>query len=298
MDLNALARGLAAGLAASEEAGCSAFPTAYDSCGNENYMLDQSFTHISYNSHTLVMGVQAGHVDLPAARAPTWLPEDTGAREDIAPRAVGTVGNVGNTSNINSLSFPLSSFEVGKREECGKRVSCWSRPGHASSADPGQDGPTFDERAAFLEYECGLTREQAEAQARAEIEAAAMGSVADGLPPTDGLSLWRAGLALLSPHQAPCPDYRSGMWSAVHARALAFLDAFGAQAEALGWTASRLFGVHPEIGTVRVDYCGGLVLGVGGQVSAITGTEIQFGHLTHRTKPGQPAGVPIWRFGQ
>ncbi|MCJ2052008.1 hypothetical protein [Methylobacterium sp. J-070] len=114
----------------------------------------------------------------------------------------------------------------------------------------------------------------------------------------DGLPHWRSGLSRLSAERPPCPGYRGDEWIAVFRRALGFLDTFGAQAEALGWTAVRLFGVHPEAGIIRVDACGGLVLPVSGLVRAITATEISFGHLTHREKPGQPEGVPWWEFGQ
>lgn len=108
------------------------------------------------------------------------------------------------------------------------------------------------------------------------------------------LRKWHSGLAALSPDQPPCPGYRSDEWPRTLSRALAFLDTFGPQAEALGWTAARLFGVHPIAGIVRVDACGALVLPISGEVRAITATEIRFGHLTHREKPGQPAGVPWW----
>lgn len=114
----------------------------------------------------------------------------------------------------------------------------------------------------------------------------------------DGLRKWRSALAALSPERTPCPDYRGDEWARTLARAIDFLDTFGPQAEALGWTASRLFGVHPEAGIVRVDACGGLVLPISGPVRAITATEISFGHLTHREKPGQPEGVPWWEFGR
>lgn len=160
--------------------------------------------------------------------------------------------------------------------------------------------PTFDERAAFLEYECRLSRDEAEAQALAECEppAAKLALGPAALPQADDLTLWRAGLALLSPHCAPCPGYRGGEWRQVYDRARTFLDTYGAQAEALGWTAPRLFGVHPVAGIVRVDACGALVLPAGGDVRALTATEIRFGHLTHREKPGQPEGVPLWELGQ
>ena len=117
------------------------------------------------------------------------------------------------------------------------------------------------------------------------------------LPVDDGLACWRAGLARLDPERLPCPDYRGDEWARTLARALAFLDTFGVQAEALGWTTARLFGVHPEAGIIRVDTCGGLVL-PGTAVRAITDTEIRFGHLTHYWKPHRVAGIPIWEFGR
>jgi co-chaperonin GroES (HSP10) len=113
----------------------------------------------------------------------------------------------------------------------------------------------------------------------------------------DGLRKWRRGLATLSPDRVPCPDYRGDEWARTLARALDFLDTFGVQAEALGWTTARLFGVHPEAGIIRVDTCGGLVL-PGSAVRAITATEISFGHLTHYWKPHRVAGIPIWEFGR
>lgn len=114
----------------------------------------------------------------------------------------------------------------------------------------------------------------------------------------DGLRKWRYALACLSPATAPCPGYRGEEWARTLARANAFLDVFGQQAEALGWTSSRLFGVHPGAGIIRVDACGALVLPISGEVRAITASEIAFGHLTHRDKPGQPQGVPWWEFGR
>jgi hypothetical protein len=111
------------------------------------------------------------------------------------------------------------------------------------------------------------------------------------------LRKWHSGLSALSPERPPCPGYRADEWPAVLSRAFAFLDIFGPQAEALGWTASRLFGVHKVVGIVRTDACGALVLPISGPVRAITATEISFGHLTYREKPGQPQGVPWWEFG-
>ncbi|ONF46473.1 hypothetical protein RSM1_24455 [Methylobacterium radiotolerans] len=112
------------------------------------------------------------------------------------------------------------------------------------------------------------------------------------------LRKFRDGLASLSPDRPPCPDYRPGEWAAVLSRADDFLDAFGLQALELGWTAPRLFGVHPQAGIVRVDACGALVLPISGPVRAVTATSISFGRLTYREKPGQPVGVPLWEFGR
>ena len=112
------------------------------------------------------------------------------------------------------------------------------------------------------------------------------------------LRKWISAVESLSPDTIPCPDYRLAEWAGTLSRALAFLSTFGPQAEALGWTAPRLFGVHPEAGIIRPDACGGLVLPLGGAVRAITDTEIRFDHLTYRTKPGQPEGVPVWGFGR
>lgn len=110
------------------------------------------------------------------------------------------------------------------------------------------------------------------------------------------LRKWHSGLAALSPNHPPCPGYRADEWPAVLSRAFDFLNTFGRQAEALGWTAPRLFGVHEVAGIVRVDACGALVLPISGPVRAITATEIRFERLTYRTKPGQPVGVPWWEW--
>ena len=112
------------------------------------------------------------------------------------------------------------------------------------------------------------------------------------------LRKWRSALAAMSPERIPCPGYRPDEWARTLTRALDFLDTFGPQAVALGWSAPRLFGVHPSAGIVRVDACGALALPGGSAVRAITATEVSFGHLTYREQPGQPRGVPVWEFGR
>ena len=109
---------------------------------------------------------------------------------------------------------------------------------------------------------------------------------------------WREGFARLSPERVPCPGYRPFEWANTYGNALAFLDMFGEQAEALGWQAEALFGVHPQAGVIRVDACGAVMLSVSGPVRFVTADEIRFTSLTHRRKPGQPQGIPVWEFGR
>ena len=80
--------------------------------------------------------------------------------------------------------------------------------------------------------------------------------------------------------------------------AIDFLDRFGEDAIALGWTATDLFGVHPAVGVVRVDYCGALMIS-GERVRAIESDKIRFGMTTYyRNLPGRPVGVPVWEIGR
>ncbi|MGV7034827.1 hypothetical protein [Methylobacterium symbioticum] len=77
---------------------------------------------------------------------------------------------------------------------------------------------------------------------------------------------------------------------------LDFLDRFGEQGQDLGWTDLNLFGVHPVIGTGRVDHCGALILATK-PAEWMDATRINLGNTTYsRDKPGMPRGVPIWAF--
>lgn len=111
------------------------------------------------------------------------------------------------------------------------------------------------------------------------------------------LRKWHEGVARLSPGQPPCPGLSLTDWSRTYSSALAFLDTFGAQAEALGWQTSELWGVHPERGTIRVDHCGALLL-TAGHVRAITADTIAFERTTFRRKVGSYQGIPVWEFGR
>ncbi|GJE45445.1 hypothetical protein [Methylobacterium soli] len=82
----------------------------------------------------------------------------------------------------------------------------------------------------------------------------------------------------------------------MHEAALDALDRHGAALVEHGWTAPELFGVHPTIGTVRVDFCGAFVLG-GRKVETVLADRINFGLMTYyRNVPGAGVGIPIWDF--
>jgi hypothetical protein len=74
-----------------------------------------------------------------------------------------------------------------------------------------------------------------------------------GAAPSDIAAGWRAALLALSPDHDPCPGFRPYVWARVQANALDFIERHGPEAHRLSWTAPELFGVHPEVGVVRVD---------------------------------------------
>ncbi len=114
------------------------------------------------------------------------------------------------------------------------------------------------------------------------------------LPPA--VASWRDQIERLSEHASPCRYLTPTRWAAMRANALTFLDEHGAEAHRLGWTASQLFGVHPEHGFLRVEYAGALMV----NDSPVIGVEpdrIVFDRFSgYRTKPGQAWGPPVWEF--
>lgn len=62
----------------------------------------------------------------------------------------------------------------------------------------------------------------------------------------------------------------------------------------LGWTAPQLFSLHPEHGTLRVDYCGALKVGS----TPARGVEVNRVLFEQTTAycdwQGQEWGVPVW----
>jgi hypothetical protein len=118
------------------------------------------------------------------------------------------------------------------------------------------------------------------------------------LVPAD-LALWRKAFLDLRPSVSPCPGLTGANWATIHENAVTFLDRWADEAVRLGWTTLDLFGVHPEAGTIRPDYCGALIIGAE-PVSAITETRMRFVNTTfYRDMPGKPSGgVPLWQFGK
>ena len=111
--------------------------------------------------------------------------------------------------------------------------------------------------------------------------------------------VWRKGFLDLRPGVSPCPGLTGANWTAIHAKNVEFLDRWADEAAALGWTTLELWGVHPQVGTIRVDYCGGMTMGTS-HVTGITKDRILAAHTTYyRDRPGRPTGaVPLWLFGR
>lgn len=227
-------------------------------------------------------------LNAPPQKLPQKLPQAPAEAIPYMDHEVRPTSATSATSAGGPSAHAASHARVKERKEKKNiYISMTYALGGAGRADPavcGREGPAEVAEAAEVLLSHSDKRGMAENE------------VAEVFGPT--LRKWRSCLSEMSPDQYPCPGYRGEEWRQVYARALSFLDQFGPQALALGWTAPRLFGVHREAGIVRVDACGGLVLPTSGPVRAITATEISFGHLTYREKPGQPAGVPWWEFGR
>ena len=111
--------------------------------------------------------------------------------------------------------------------------------------------------------------------------------------------LWRKAFIDLRPSVVPCPGFTLQSWGGAHEACVEFLDRWADEAASLNWTTLELFGVHPQVGTIRPDFCGAMVLSAE-RVSAITDKHMRFGNMTfYRDKPGRPNGaVPLWLFGR
>ncbi|MCJ2140273.1 hypothetical protein [Methylobacterium sp. E-066] len=105
------------------------------------------------------------------------------------------------------------------------------------------------------------------------------------LPPA--VATWRDQIERISERASPCRYLTPAQWATMRESAIEFCDRFGAEALSLGWTDRELFGVHPEHGTFRVDYCGALMI-AGNRVQGVHADRIMFERTAaRRDKPGQ-----------
>jgi hypothetical protein len=111
--------------------------------------------------------------------------------------------------------------------------------------------------------------------------------------------VWRNGFLDLRPSVSPCPGLTGANWTGIHAKGIDFLDRWADEAAAMGWTTLDLFGGHPKVRTVRVDFCGALMMSTD-FVLRITENRMRFTNTTfHRDTPGRPDGaVALWLFGR
>ncbi len=82
----------------------------------------------------------------------------------------------------------------------------------------------------------------------------------------------------------------------MHTVALQFLSEHADRVAELGWSTELLFGVHPQMGAVRVDACGALMLSGGKPVVAVERDRIRFRASSYYPKDGRPPSVPVWNY--
>ena len=123
--------------------------------------------------------------------------------------------------------------------------------------------------------------------------------MSSGLAPTllpNPVAMWHGAIENISERASPCRYLTPAQWAVMRESALDFCTRFGAEAHSLGWTAPQLFGVHPEHGTLRVEYCGALMV-AGKQATGVHPDRIAFERTAaYRDTPGKVWGAPIWEF--
>ena len=114
------------------------------------------------------------------------------------------------------------------------------------------------------------------------------------------LADWIEGVSQLRMIAGPA-CIRAARWQQVVADAGSFLQDFGGQAAALGWTTGDIFGAHPTHPVQRIDCAGLILLLHGDELVALT---VEAGHI--RTRTGAPmtfprrrrrGAVPLWERG-
>ena len=112
--------------------------------------------------------------------------------------------------------------------------------------------------------------------------------------------IWRKAFLDLRPSVVPCPGFTVQSWGGAHEACVEFLDRWADEAAGLNWTTLELFGVHPEVGTIRPDFCGAHDAQ---RLSACPRSPDKHmrlrEHAFYRDKPGLPSSaVPLWLFGR
>lgn len=117
-------------------------------------------------------------------------------------------------------------------------------------------------------------------------------------PFADTVAGWTEAFLSLSPDAPPRPSFRR--WPAVHRACRRFLEDHAERAAGLDWSAVELFGVHPVVGTVRVDCSGALMLSDGVLVVEVDPDTIRLanGLTFYRSVLPPEASVPVWEFGK
>lgn len=106
----------------------------------------------------------------------------------------------------------------------------------------------------------------------------------------------RRAFGALQPTSPPCRYLGPTACANIYKACTDFIGRFGAEAVRLGRTTPQIFGVHPEHGTLRVDWCGVMITG-GHKAIGIEPNRILFGNVSgYRNTPGVPVGLPIWEF--
>ena len=94
---------------------------------------------------------------------------------------------------------------------------------------------------------------------------------------------------------------RPDRWRRTIIDAHLFLNRWGMQATALGWTTLDAFGAHPTHPVERLDYAGLVTLLHGDEVFAMTAETARIrtrtgAVMTFYRRP-QPSAVPLWKLG-
>lgn len=135
-------------------------------------------------------------------------------------------------------------------------------------------------------------------------------TAAPALSPSEQVvASWRAGVLSLPEDRIPAPGLlwfepgprgRPGVWTAVRAAMLRFLDEWGAEAARVGWSTESLFGVHGVKGALRADSTGAMVSNYPYSVLALDASSIVLGRrgarLTFRGLTNPAESIPLWRF--